>query len=543
MDIYAEKERDYLNTISFDGIWISGELDFIRILDFSLTAKVNEHAVLQLLASLEYTGKKSMDRWTGKKVMLGSGTGEEKKPLFAGTIQKSEMFFHRKEYFGSFWCVSASREFDQVKASHSFQDIHMTYQEVFKRIGGKGRNILPLCKEMGEIGSPLIQYEETDWEFCSRIASQFCSVVIPDISGYYPQIAVGVIGGKTYTAGCGCDYKVYWDVEGYRKKKKFQECRMEELKTFRISEEQDYNLGDKVWFLDRLLIVLEKKVFLNQGQIKREYLLGTEKAGGMLPFYNERFRGLSLSGTVAWRNQEKVKVALDIDQGSHQKEDSLYAFDYVPVSGNLMYAMPETGTRVRLYFPEEKEGSGIVTESIPERREFPESSEKIFRTKEEKMVMCKPKLLECRSLVRETGIRIGDQTGVEIFSEKGVRLSARGDILLEARDYAVWDTPLGYYFENLESGDCMEITGNEMAFSTDQAVIGALPQPLQNLPLPGKRVPKDAAKFAEGILGGIPQSEKLTEREADVLGGIPACREPGRPLNLSEMVFLGASGK
>ena len=101
-----------------------------------------------------------------------------------------------------------------MKVCRSFQDIHMTYQELFKRIGGRERRILPLCQGMGEIGTPLIQYEETDWEFCRRIASRFCSVVIPDISEYYPQIAVGVIGGKQYIAGCGNDYKVYWNVEG-----------------------------------------------------------------------------------------------------------------------------------------------------------------------------------------------------------------------------------------------------------------------------------------------------------------------------------------
>ena len=42
-----------MNRIGFDGIWISGESSFVRILDFDLTAKVNEHGVLQLTASLD----------------------------------------------------------------------------------------------------------------------------------------------------------------------------------------------------------------------------------------------------------------------------------------------------------------------------------------------------------------------------------------------------------------------------------------------------------------------------------------------------------
>lgn len=177
-----------MNRIGFDGIWISGESSFVRILDFDLTAKVNEHGVLQLTASLDPAEEERPDRWIGKKILFGSGTGKEKKSLFAGKIQKSELFFRGKEYFGRFWCVSASQEFDQMKVCRSFQDIHMTYQELFKRIGGRERRILPLCQGMGEIGTPLIQYEETDWEFCRRIASRFCSVVIRTFPNIIPRL-------------------------------------------------------------------------------------------------------------------------------------------------------------------------------------------------------------------------------------------------------------------------------------------------------------------------------------------------------------------
>ena len=72
----------------------------------------------------------------------------------------------------------------------------MTYRQMFDLVSGKGRNILFTCGSGLEINTPLLQYEETDWEFCKRIASQFGSVVIPEITGEYPQISVGVIGGN-----------------------------------------------------------------------------------------------------------------------------------------------------------------------------------------------------------------------------------------------------------------------------------------------------------------------------------------------------------
>ena len=119
----------------------------------------------------------------------------------------TRLIFKGEDCREKFKCISSSYEFDKVKKCYFYQNKHMTYRQMFDIVSGKGRNILFTCGSGLEINTPLLQYEETDWEFCKRIASQFGSVVIPEITGEYPQISVGVIGGKQYRLEDTNDYK------------------------------------------------------------------------------------------------------------------------------------------------------------------------------------------------------------------------------------------------------------------------------------------------------------------------------------------------
>ncbi len=66
-------------------------------------------------------------------------------------------------------------------------------------------------------------------------------------------------------------------------------------------------LGDKIWFKGEKKIVISKHVFLKRGFAQAVYKLGSEVAAGIMPFYNGRICGLSLSGCVKWSFREKNK--------------------------------------------------------------------------------------------------------------------------------------------------------------------------------------------------------------------------------------------
>ncbi len=61
-------------------------------------------------------------------------------------------------------------------------------------------------------------------------------------------------------------------------------------------------------------------------------------------------------------SNETVQLKLDIDQG--KPEQKLYPFNWVPATGNMMYMMPQEGTRVSLYFKGDEETSAVAVNCI-----------------------------------------------------------------------------------------------------------------------------------------------------------------------------------
>lgn len=528
-----------------DKIFVSGAVELNKILNFEMKAEMNEHAILELNGMMNRITDESFSDLIGKNIFLNCEVEGVNIPIFAGVIQESRLKFDGGECYIKFKCISASYEFDKDKKCCFYQNIHMTYRQMLDLVSGKGRNILFTCGSGLEINNPLLQYEETDWEFCKRIASRFGSVVIPEISGEYPQISVGVIGGKEYRLEDSNNYKRQIEWEDYRKKRLLYRCNSEDFCIYTVTGSLNYMLGDKVWFKDTQKIVISKHVCFKNGLAQAEYKLGSEAAAGIKPFYNEKVCGLSLRGIVIWSSREKIKVSLEIDQNKNSLEEELYAFDYVPVTGNIMYAMPETGTMVQLYFPNEKEDSGIVAESISEEIDYPEASEKIFKTKEGKRLEFKTDQMDLKSEVNQISMALSDQLGIDLFSQKGIHIDAKENIKVQTGGTVTMDTPLGYHFENKKSGDCIDVSGNEMLMTTEKAVISGLPHKLGHKPVQSYTDVgiSNSYQYATNILGGIPQGVASSPIASAVLGGLPSFQNPSNEHQVSDLIFLGRNSK
>ncbi len=57
-----------------------------------------------------------------------------------------------------------------------------------------------------------------------------------------------------------------------------------------------------------------------------------------------------------------MQLELDIDSG--RSGQPCYSWTWVPTTGNLMYMMPQAGTRVSLYFKGDEEESAIAVNCI-----------------------------------------------------------------------------------------------------------------------------------------------------------------------------------
>ena len=76
-------------------------------------------------------------------------------------------------------------------------------------------------------------------------------------------------------------------------------------------------------------------------------------------YYHEKITGMSLEGTVEETRNEEVRVSFVTD-----KCEGKWFFPWKPETGNTLYAVPEVGAKVMVYFMNHEESSGIAIRCI-----------------------------------------------------------------------------------------------------------------------------------------------------------------------------------
>ena len=284
-----------------------------KILDFQTWEEPGEHARgnFRLLLSENETGINSMDA----PIQL-LGQGNTAGALFSGYPEKVEIKKERGYRIADIQAVSGTILLDQKKSNRVFQKKVQTHMGIASAVTADTDHsacILP-GSDM-RTGGTLIQYQETDWRFLKRMASQLGLPLVPDTSYYYPRFYLGLPEGEKRELGeiISCDLCFdgrYYAVSG--------KCLVdrEDFICYDVVTRTSLSLGDRVTYEGRELHVSQKK---------------TELAGGEVIF-TYRLAGNS--------------------------------YGFAPATGNLMYCMPQKGTKTALYIGNGDEAQGIATGCI-----------------------------------------------------------------------------------------------------------------------------------------------------------------------------------
>ena len=164
----------------------------------------------------------------------------------------------------------------------------------------------------------------------------------------------------------------------------------------------------------RKWITAGKETVFKNGMLETQYWFG-RTGDWKLPFIgNHRLQGVTLRGKVLRRVGERIKLWLDMDP--EQPEEKAYWYPYLPDTGNILYAMPEKGVEMALYFPNDREKDGIVTHSFSEK----EQEKRIWDTSIKKLETPDGKKIKicmdvCMIDVTDIDCKEGDS--VEIFGD------------------------------------------------------------------------------------------------------------------------------
>lgn len=392
-----------MEAINAGQIEMTGIEGITEILALEITAERNRHATTFIKAIIDEN--KSSDIFLEdmeQKIITLIVRTDKESILFCGLVRKISV--HRSEEctIAEIQGVSASVYLDRQKKRRSFQDPNHTGQDIIRTVLEDTPNAEVFFQMPDEkMKIPVIQYEETDWEFILRIASLYKVCVYAGFYSGHPVIYCGLPD-----RGADSDMEIISSSRG-RKRYPFR----------RICTYNLCRIGEKVPVMDNWSI----------------YGLTCRLSGGLLLFdcclrqdvrqedrlYNRRLQGISIKGTVIDTKEEAVKLWLEIDE--KQDKEQAYWYQWLPETGNVFYCMPEAGAKVYLHIGGRDENYAFAVGCSHEfynggqDRQNPQNRSLIFQT-QKKLALLPELLAISNQREKRLDLNLDDSSGIQMES-------------------------------------------------------------------------------------------------------------------------------
>ncbi|WP_143322427.1 hypothetical protein [Clostridium sp. HBUAS56010] len=404
---------------------IETDIPFQSIQKLAMTWEINDHGRVSFsgIVKREESGSRGLHedylQTTVRFILKGNRDNESDETLFCGQIEQIDLKYTHGVLHALVMAGSASMQLDKKKLCCTFQDISQTYAEAAKAVSALEDGRVICSAEDKKLEKPVICYHETAWEFEKRIAGLQNSYIIPDIVTGRPNLWFGMRKGKEMIESSSSAEvnirKSY--VNGEKGRAVISHC---------LESRDSYLLGDWKILTGRKCVVYKKETILLHGEVRFLYWLANEKDLETEPFYNKRFTGLSLSATVKKTRNETVQVQFDIDG-----KRGTYFYPWRPESGNALYAMPENGSRVEVYFLNHDERQGIVLRCLhDEKNKDKEVGDKLFETPDAAVGLFDGSIEMVKS---KSSLKLRDKSSIGLQGEQ-LTIEGNGKIKMTARN-------------------------------------------------------------------------------------------------------------
>lgn len=420
-----------MEPITYQNLIISG-VEYDRICSLKITQNVNQHATAEFSCQMKLAkGEDFVNRADGNKVITIKTTAQgQPKILFVGTI--ASVGIDKTGGYGlvSVTLISTSNRLDLKQERKTFQNTSLTYGDIMNRVlNGTGTvNVTVTDKP---IGSFIMQYQETDWEFIKRMASQLEASVFPNINTEKPCISVGPPqGGKVITL----TQVERTGVAGANGS----------LGAMSVNALEYCYLGDKIKVNGQVYTVGSSISTFSDARLVTSYGLYRKESFRVTPFYNQKSSGRMFLGTVQAVQGDKVQVYFnEIDSGydSGGTQWFPYSTAYASSDGSGFYCMPEVGDMVRVFMPSGNERDAFASASV--NKNPPENprdkswkapgGKEILLTDDGIYIICEKEKIFI-NLTKEDGIEIRSNKKIEVISDEGVAITSNKNIYLTANN-------------------------------------------------------------------------------------------------------------
>ncbi len=364
--------------IEIDGLTLRTTVPVHSIQYLEIDMQENEHGrgIVRARIKEEYCKEILHACFGGDEIMV---LGRKNQQLFSGLIEKIEFFIDKTFVRTNICFIDNTYLMDIEKKKRSFQDPEQNYAQIISKVlnGYDHADFTWQTDADRAINIPVIQYEETDWQFMKRLATHFKTAIYPEHASNAIMLYIGNKHGEN-----------------------------------RGSIQSENSISFHCGICDRFYIEGGYHYVLGQaGFIFREKAV------------NDKLAGISIKGKVERVQEQDVFIQLEIDQ----EKNAQYPWKWMPETGNLCYCMPEKGTDVMLYFASGQEYSGLAIHSFHENKEsdiFSNIQNREIHTQHDKKMAIYPNQLFAEGKEKGSGIYVEDRQGIRLKSNKGISLHA-----------------------------------------------------------------------------------------------------------------------
>lgn len=441
-----------MDALSLNKINVLCDIPHLEILEIECRERINEHAYFHVKMAISPKTLEWFDRHSLCDKQLRIQLGEAQTGQLAGDIVSAQWGTVDSEPYVDIQAFSGTKRMDRVRKKCFFQQMGMTYGALLKRISNcyQGTALIIDEKER-KMEYPIAQYDETDWELINRIAAQLDTVIMTDSKTKYPRFSLGCVREKIY------EIDVPLTVE---------KILSQGDNGYRITSWENLPLGAKIRMYGETVTVIDKTVALKNGLIEFTYAM-TQRIHNKNQKENEKLRGVSARGTIMEVQGERIK--LDIGMDDKLKIEQLYAYRYLPVTGNAMYAMPEEGAEAELYMPTPDMKDAYIRNCFLAKTEYPDEAVKFMASPRQKMLEMLPDGSSWEN-VSDRGLQsmsIKRTSGLTFLSSSKVSLIAGKDIILNAKTSCKIDTAEEIELKQTDTANSILMSGNTIRMSAE----------------------------------------------------------------------------
>ena len=374
------------------------KLENFVIQEFVLDENINEHQKLEIQLEMDDEQRKNLERIiekedVGIEIELANVDKDVKRRVFSGIVD----YFEILDY-GSYGCRILMRAFSKSvlfdrkneKKYRVFQDRNLMFSDIIDEINkdyaDKKLEIKYSDIAKKQIGSLIVQFDETDWEFLVRLASQLKTGMFVIEQGI-------ILFGIVEMGEIKKENKYFSDYSLVRDYKNLY---------YKVQSNKVINLGDTVSISENAVenegnnkdssgnkgnfSVLKTRIFLKDFILKSEFLATDMSSYHIFRKYNEKIKGCRIEANVerVFEDSGIAKMEVRFAEGlkkivqersneeSNDKAYDDYGIKRFPLSYQTFYSQtntgffctPEVNDTVEVYFPNEDERFAKVSWAI-----------------------------------------------------------------------------------------------------------------------------------------------------------------------------------